>query len=45
MRRALTFWTRPHGVISLLAGQFTGMAFDPEVLFEDELATILADGD
>jgi AcrR family transcriptional regulator len=45
MRRALTFWTRLHGVISLeLAGQFTGMGFDPDVLFEDELATILSEG-
>lgn len=44
LRRALTFWTRLHGVISLeLAGQFTGMGFDPALLFEDELAVILAD--
>jgi AcrR family transcriptional regulator len=44
LRRALTFWTRLHGVISLeLAGQFAGMDFDPEALFEAELATILAD--
>jgi len=43
-RRALTFWTRLHGVVSLeLAGQFTGMGFDPDRLFADELETILAD--
>jgi AcrR family transcriptional regulator len=44
MRRALTFWTRLHGVISLeLAGQFAGMDFDPDLLFAEELATILAE--
>jgi AcrR family transcriptional regulator len=44
LRRALTFWTRLHGVISLeLAGQFTGMGFDPDLLFEEEVATILAE--
>ncbi|MEU5531809.1 TetR/AcrR family transcriptional regulator [Streptomyces sp. NPDC020362] len=37
LRRALTFWTRLHGVLSLeLAGHFTGMGFDPELLFAAE---------
>ncbi|MDC0769566.1 TetR/AcrR family transcriptional regulator [Streptomyces sp. HD] len=38
LHRALTFWTRLHGVLSLeLAGQFTGMGFDPAQLFTAEL--------
>jgi AcrR family transcriptional regulator len=38
LRRALTFWTRLHGVLSLeLAGHFTGMRFDPALLFTAEL--------
>lgn len=38
LRRALTFWTRVHGVLSLeLAGHFEGMDFDPALLFADEL--------
>lgn len=38
LRRALTFWTRLHGVLSLeLAGHFTGMAFDPALLYGAEL--------
>jgi AcrR family transcriptional regulator len=38
LHRALTFWTRLHGVLSLeLAGHFTGMRFDPTLLFEAEL--------
>ncbi|MFK0018635.1 TetR/AcrR family transcriptional regulator [Streptomyces sp. NPDC090798] len=38
LRRALTFWTRLHGVLSLeLAGHFTGMGFDPAVMFAAEL--------
>lgn len=36
--RALSFWTRLHGVLSLgLAGHFAGMAFDPALLFDQEL--------
>ncbi|MFE3189995.1 TetR/AcrR family transcriptional regulator [Nocardia sp. NPDC059240] len=36
--RALSFWTRVHGVLSLeLAGHFTGMDFDPAVLFAAEV--------
>ncbi|WP_437097012.1 TetR/AcrR family transcriptional regulator [Streptomyces sp. enrichment culture] len=38
LRRALSFWTRLHGVLSLeLAGHFTGMGFDPAVLYDAEL--------
>ncbi|MEU9397387.1 TetR/AcrR family transcriptional regulator [Streptomyces sp. NPDC048324] len=38
LRRALLFWTRLQGVLSLeLAGHFTGMGFDPDELYEDEL--------
>ncbi|MGP4052459.1 TetR/AcrR family transcriptional regulator [Streptomyces sp. 2A115] len=38
LHRALTFWTRLHGVLSLeLAGHFTGMGFDPALLFTAEL--------
>lgn len=38
LRRALAFWTRLHGVLSLeLAGHFTGMGLDPELLFDAEL--------
>jgi AcrR family transcriptional regulator len=43
LHRALTFWTRLHGVLSLeLAGHFTGMGFDPALLFEAELADLTA---
>ncbi|MEU9187260.1 TetR/AcrR family transcriptional regulator [Streptomyces sp. NPDC048484] len=38
LHRALTAWTRLHGALSLeLAGHFTGMGFDPELLFTAEL--------
>ena len=38
LRRALAVWTRLHGALSLeLAGHFTGMGFDPALLFEAEL--------
>lgn len=41
LHRALSFWTRLHGALSLeLAGHFTGMEFDPALLFADELATL-----
>ncbi|MFJ1753843.1 TetR/AcrR family transcriptional regulator [Kitasatospora sp. NPDC088134] len=37
LRRALAFWTRLHGVLSLeLAGHFTGMGLDPELLYTAE---------
>ncbi|MFK0247834.1 TetR/AcrR family transcriptional regulator [Amycolatopsis azurea] len=43
LRRAVTFWTRLHGVLSLeLAGHFAGMGFDPAVLFDVELDALLA---
>ncbi|WP_329566237.1 TetR/AcrR family transcriptional regulator [Kitasatospora sp. NBC_01266] len=39
--RALAFWTRLHGVLSLeLAGHFTGMGFDPAVLYADEVRAL-----
>lgn len=42
LHRALTFWTRIHGVLSLeLAGHFAGMGFDPALLFADELDRLL----
>ncbi|CAL9309654.1 MULTISPECIES: TetR/AcrR family transcriptional regulator [unclassified Streptomyces] len=38
LRLALHFWTRLHGALSLeLAGHFTGMGFDPDELYENEL--------
>lgn len=41
LRRALTFWTRLHGVLSLeLAGHFTGMGFDSSLLYGAELSTL-----
>lgn len=43
LHRALSFWTRVHGVLSLeLAGHFTGMGFDPALLFAAELDSLLA---
>ncbi|KIF67381.1 TetR family transcriptional regulator [Streptomyces sp. AcH 505] len=43
LRRALAFWTRLHGVLSLeLAGHFAGMTFDPALLFEAELEGLTA---
>ncbi|MDH6134422.1 AcrR family transcriptional regulator [Kitasatospora sp. MAA4] len=42
LHRALTFWTRLHGVLSLeLAGHFTGMGFDPALLYTAELDALL----
>ncbi|RDG37618.1 TetR/AcrR family transcriptional regulator [Streptomyces corynorhini] len=42
LHRALTVWTRLHGVLSLeLAGHFNGMGFDPEQLFEAEAHGLL----
>ncbi|MGW7506911.1 TetR/AcrR family transcriptional regulator [Streptomyces massasporeus] len=38
LHRAMTFWTRLHGVLSLeLAGHFTGMGFDPARFFAAEV--------
>ncbi|MGY0019975.1 TetR/AcrR family transcriptional regulator [Streptomyces sp. cg35] len=43
LHRALSVWTRLHGVLSLeAAGHFTGMGFDPGQLFEAELQDLLA---
>ncbi|MFI6929438.1 TetR/AcrR family transcriptional regulator [Streptomyces sp. NPDC050287] len=43
LHRALSFWTRLHGVLSLeLAGHFTGMGFDPAQLFAAELDDVSA---
>ncbi|WP_369208839.1 TetR/AcrR family transcriptional regulator [Streptomyces sp. PU-14G] len=42
LHRALIFWTRLHGVLSLeVAGHFAGMAFDPALLFAAELDDLL----
>jgi AcrR family transcriptional regulator len=42
LRRALAFWTRLHGVISLqVAGHFTNMGFDPGKLFDAEVESLL----
>lgn len=42
LHRALSVWTRLHGVLSLeAAGHFTGMGFDPGLLFEAELDSLL----
>ncbi|MFJ9611954.1 TetR/AcrR family transcriptional regulator [Kitasatospora sp. NPDC101176] len=41
LRRALGFWTRLHGALSLeLAGHFTGMRFDPALLYAAELDSL-----
>ncbi|MBE1491858.1 TetR/AcrR family transcriptional regulator [Plantactinospora soyae] len=43
LHRALVFWTRLHGILSLeLAGHFTGMGFDPARLFTAELDNLSA---
>ncbi|MFE6667398.1 TetR/AcrR family transcriptional regulator [Streptomyces sp. NPDC057697] len=43
LHRALTFWTRLHGVLSLeLSGHFRGMGIDPAQLFAAELDDLLA---
>ncbi|GAA1948651.1 TetR/AcrR family transcriptional regulator [Amycolatopsis minnesotensis] len=42
LHRALSFWVRIHGVLSLeLAGHFTGMGFDPALFFDDEVRGLL----
>ncbi|MDN3261163.1 TetR/AcrR family transcriptional regulator [Streptomyces sp. CSDS2] len=44
LRRALAFWSRLHGVLSLeLAGQFTGMRFDPALLYAAEAESVARD--
>jgi hypothetical protein len=43
VRRSLVFWTRLHGVLSLeVAGHFTGMAFDPALLYAEEVESVVA---
>ncbi|MCF3103187.1 TetR/AcrR family transcriptional regulator [Streptomyces roseoverticillatus] len=43
LHRALTVWTRLHGLLSLeLAGHFTNMGFDPALFFAAELDDLLA---
>ncbi|KOV67460.1 TetR/AcrR family transcriptional regulator [Streptomyces sp. MMG1121] len=43
LHRALIFWTRLHGVLSLeLAGHFAGMDLDPALLFAAELNDLLS---
>ncbi|MEW2529722.1 TetR/AcrR family transcriptional regulator [Streptomyces sp. NPDC047071] len=45
LHRALSFWSRLHGVLSLeLAGHFTGMGFDPALFFAAELDDLLSQG-
>ena len=41
LSRALAFWTRLHGALSLeLAGHFTGMGFDPAELYAAETGSL-----
>ncbi|MFI1000286.1 TetR/AcrR family transcriptional regulator [Streptomyces galbus] len=41
LHRALLFWSRLHGILSLeLAGHFTGMGLDPAELYASELRTL-----
>ncbi|MEV7546571.1 TetR/AcrR family transcriptional regulator [Streptomyces sp. NPDC089915] len=43
LHRALTFWTRLHGMLSLeLSGHFTGMGFDPSLLYDAETEALTA---
>ncbi|QRX97297.1 WHG domain-containing protein [Streptomyces sp. A1-5] len=45
LHKALAFWSRLHGVLSLaLAGQFNGMGLDPALFFAAELDGLLAAG-
>lgn len=42
LHRAIAFWTRIHGALSLeLAGHFAAMEFDPALLFADEVDTLV----
>ena len=41
LHRAVIFWTRLHGVLSLeVAGQFTGMGFDPAQVYAAEVEAV-----
>ncbi|WP_163512383.1 TetR/AcrR family transcriptional regulator [Fodinicola acaciae] len=43
LRRALVFWTRMQGVLSLeIAGHFTGMTFDPALLYAAEVEAAIS---
>jgi len=45
LRRALVFWTRLHGVVSLdVAGHFAGMGFDPALLYAAEVDAVVGPG-
>ncbi len=45
LRRALTFWTRLQGAVSLeVAGRFTGMDFDPALLHAAEVDAVVDAG-
>ncbi|KUN65116.1 TetR family transcriptional regulator [Streptomyces canus] len=45
LHRALSFWTRLHGTLSLeLAGHFNGMGFDPALLYAAELDALTGFG-
>jgi len=45
MRRGVVWWTRMHGLLSLeIEGHFAGMGFDPALLYDVEVAALLADG-
>lgn len=45
MRRGVVWWTRMHGLLSLeIEGHFAGMSFDPALLYDVEVAALLADG-
>ncbi|WP_227981309.1 TetR/AcrR family transcriptional regulator [Nocardia spumae] len=42
LHRAISVWTRLHGVLSLeLAGHFAGMRFDPALLYDAELNSVV----
>ncbi len=46
LRRGVTWWTRMHGLLGLeLAGHFGSMGFDPALLYDAEVAALLAEGD
>lgn len=45
MRRGVVWWTRMHGLLSLeIEGHFVGMGFDPALLYDVEVAALLANG-
>jgi len=45
LRRGVVWWSRLHGVLSLeIEGHFVGMGFDPALLYDAEVAALLASG-